>query len=183
MSSLRRLVPPLLAALALLALAVAVSACGYVSHDKEVVEGQPVELGGIHYNVIFSRYLNPNDHEDAAYLVGQPPAPPETSYFGVFFEVQNESDETKSLPTGFTIRDAENTPFQALASESLFAFPLSGEIEAEEQIPELSTPPQSGPIQGSLVLFLLTDEASQNRPLTLEIESPEGEKGEVKLDL
>jgi hypothetical protein len=47
----------------------------------------------------------------------------------------------------------------------------------------LSTTPQSGPIEGSLVLFLLTDDASQNRPLTLEIESPNGEKGEVKLDL
>jgi hypothetical protein len=183
MSSLRRLVPPLLAALALVALAVAVSACGYVSHEKEVVEGEPVELGGIHYNVIFSRYLNPNDHEDSAYLVGQPPAPPETNYFGVFFEVQNESDQTKFLPKGFTIRDADNQPFEALASESLYAFPLSGEVEAEEQIPVLSTPPQSGPIEGSVVLFLLTDDASQNRPLTLEIESPNGEKGEVKLDL
>jgi hypothetical protein len=123
-------------------------------------------------------------HPDASVvLVGQPEAPKGSSYFGVFFEVQNESDETKPLPKGFTIRDAENTPFQALASESLFAFPLSGEIEAEEQIPELSTPPQAGPIQGSVVLFLLTEEASQNRPLTLEIESPEGEKGEVKLDL
>ena len=47
----------------------------------------------------------------------------------------------------------------------------------------LDSPPQQGPIEGSLVLFLLPDDASENRPLTLEIESPDGEKGEVKLDL
>ena len=34
-----------------------------------------------------------------------------------------------------------------------------------------------------MVLFLLPDDASQNRPLTLEIHGPNGEKGEVKLDL
>jgi hypothetical protein len=183
MSSLRRLVPPLLAALALVALAATVSACGYESHETEVVEGQPVELGGIHYNVIFSRYLNPNDHEDSAYLVGQPPPEPETTYFGIFFEVQNETEETKYLPKGFTIRDADDQPFHALATESLYAFPLGGEIEPQEQIPVLSTTPDSGPIEGALVLFLLSDDASQNRPLTLEIESPNGENGEVKLDL
>jgi hypothetical protein len=183
MPSPRRLVPPLLAALVLAALAVTVSACGYTSHEKDVVEGEPVELGNIHYNVIFSRYLNPNDNEDSAYLVGQPPPKPETTYFGVFFEVQNETGEGQLLPDSFTITTADDQPFESLASESLYAFPLGGEVEAEEQIPVLSTPPDQGPIEGSVVLFLLSDDASQNRPLTLEIPSPSGEKGEVKLDL
>ena len=44
------------------------SACGYSSDSKEVVEGEPVKLGELQYNVIFSRFLNPNDTEDAAYL-------------------------------------------------------------------------------------------------------------------
>lgn len=183
MPSLRRLVPPLLAALALVALAAAVSACGYVSHETDVVEGEPVELGDLHYNVIFSRYLNPNDTEDAAYLVGQPPPKPETSYFGVFFEVQNETEESHSLPDSFTIRDAGHARFESLESESLYAFPLGGELEEHEQIPVLDSTPEQGPIEGSVVLFLLSDDASQNRPLTLEIESPDGEKGEIQLDL
>lgn len=183
MSSLRRLVPPLLVALALVALAAMVSACGYVSHETDVVEGEPVELGDIHYNVIFSRYLNPADTEDSAYLVGQAPPEPETTYFGVFFEVQNETDEAQPLPDSFTIRDADHETFEALDSESLYAFPLGGEVEAEEQIPVLDSTPQEGPIEGSVVLFLLPDDASQNRPLTLEIHSPSGDKGEVELDL
>ena len=183
MTSLRRLVPPLLAMLVLAAIVVTVSACGYESHETDVVEGEPVELGDIHYNVIFSRYLNPNDTEDSAYLVGQAPPEPETTYFGVFFEVQNENDETKQLPDRFTIEDSDHEVFESLASESLYAFPLGGEVEDHEQIPVLDSTPEQGPIEGSVVLFLLPDDASQNRPLVLEIHSPDGETGEVTLDL
>jgi hypothetical protein len=183
MTSLRRLVPPLLAMLVLVALVVAISACGYESTETDVVEGEPVELGDIHYNVIFSRYLNPNDTEDSAYLVSQAPPAPETTYFGVFFEVQNETDEAKPLPDKFTIEDSDHEVFESLASESLYAFPMGGEVEDHEQIPVLDSSPEQGPIEGSVVLFLLPDDASQNRPLILEIHSPAGETGEVTLDL
>jgi hypothetical protein len=183
MTSLRRLVPPLLAMLVLAALALAVSACGYESTETDVVEGEPVELGDIHYNVIFSRYLNPNDTEDSAYLVGQAPPAPETTYFGVFFEVQNKNEEAKPLPDKFTIEDSDHEVFESLASESLYAFPLGGEVESQEQIPVLESTTEQGPIEGSVVLFLLPDDASQNRPLILEIHSPDGETGEVTLDL
>jgi hypothetical protein len=183
MTTPRRLLQPLLAALALAALALAVSACGYESHEKEVVEGEPVEVGDLHYNVIFSRYLNPNDNEDSAYLVGQAPPAPETTYFGVFFEVQNETHETQPLPDKFTIEDSDHEVFESLASESLFAFPLGGEVEEQEQIPVLDTAPEQGPIEGAVVLFLLPDDTSQNRPLILEIHGPGGDTGEVTLDL
>ena len=172
MPSLRRLVPPLLAALPLAALALAVSACGYSSDAKDVVEGEPVKLGDVQYNVVFSRYLNPNDNEDSAYLVGQPPPAPETTYFGVFFEVQNEERRTAAAARLASRSTTPAPAFEALASESLYAFPLGGEVEAQEQIPVLDSTPQQGPIEGSLVLFLLPDSASENRPLTLEIHRP-----------
>ena len=183
MTTLRRLLPPLLAMLVLAAVVVSVTACGYESTETDVVEGEPVKLGDIHYNVIFSRYLNPNDTEDSAYLVGQAPPEPETTYFGVFFEVQNETEETKPLPDKFTIEDSDHEVFESLASESLYAFPMGGEVEEHEQIPVLDSTPEQGPIEGSVVLFLLPDDASQNRPLVLEIHSPDGETGEVTLDL
>jgi hypothetical protein len=183
MTRLRRLVQPLLAALALTAVVAAVSACGYESNETDVVEGEPVELGDLHYNVIFSRYLNPNDSEDSAYLVGQAPPEPATTYFGVFFEVQNETEESKPLPDKFTIEDSDHEVFDSLASDSLYAFPMGGELEEHEQIPVLGSTPEQGPIEGSVVLFLLPDDASQNRPLILEIHSPDGETGEVTLDL
>jgi hypothetical protein len=178
----RRLVPPLLVALAVSAAALAVSACGYSSDAKDVVEGEPVNLGDVQYNVVFSRYLNPDDHEDSAYLVGQQPPKPKSTYFGVFFEVQNKSNEAHPLPDSFTITGANRQTFPSLASESLYAFPLGGEIEAQEQVPVLDSTPQKGPIEGALVLFELPDSASENRPLTLEVASPDG-TAIVTLDL
>src|SRR5262245_1310872 len=94
----RRILLVLLAAMALATALLAATGCGYSSDSKEVVEGEPVKLGDVKYNVVFSRFLNPNDTEDSAYLVGQPPPPAEETYFGVFFEVQNESDEAQDLP-------------------------------------------------------------------------------------
>jgi hypothetical protein len=178
----RRFVLPLLAALALSALVLGVSACGYESHEKDVAEGEPVQLGELNYNVIFSRYLNPNDNEDAAYLVGQPAPPEGSTYFGVFFEVQNESDEPQTLADSLTITDADHQTYDALPTESLYALPFGGEVEPQEQIPVLDSTPQQGPIEGSLALFLLPAEASDNRPLTMEIPGPDG-PAEVKLDL
>ena len=178
----RRLVLPLLAAALLGALTVAISACGYSSDSKNVKEGEPVKLGDVKYNVVFSRYLNPNDNEDSAYLVGQAEAPPESSYFGIFLEVQNESNEAHALPDTFTIEDAFGETYDAVPTESLYAFPLGGEVESQEQIPVLDSTAQQGPIEGALVLFSLPDSASENRPLTLEVKGPEG-PAKITLDL
>jgi hypothetical protein len=177
-----RLVLPLLAALALAVLTLTVSACGYSSDSKDVVEGEVVELNDLKYQVIFSRFLNPNDNEDAAYLVGQQPPKKGSTYFGVFLEVQNKSEEDRKLAGGFTITDADDQTFDAIPSESLYAFPVGGTVEPQEPIPAPDSTPQQGPIEGSLVLFELPSSASENRPLTLSIPSPEG-LGEVTLDL
>lgn len=177
-----RLVSLLLAALVLVALAATLSACGYENESKDVVEGEVVKLGELKYQVIFSRFLNPNDNEDAAYLVDQPLAPKGSSYFGVFLEVQNKSEETQKLADSFKITDAGDQTFEAIPSESLYAFPMGGEVEPQEPIPPLDSTPQQGPIEGSLVLFQLPSSASENRPLTLSIGSAEG-PAEVTLDL
>jgi hypothetical protein len=178
----RRTLLSLFALLTLLALTAGVSACGYSSDSKHTNEGEPLELGELEYNVTFSRYLNPNDSEDAAYLEGQKEAPKGETYFGVFFEVQNKSDEPQQLPSTLTITDADEQEYEVIPSESIFALPFEGTVEAEEQVPVLDSPAQQGPIEGSVAIFLLPEEASENRPLTLHIEGAE-EKGEVTLDL
>jgi hypothetical protein len=183
MSPKRRLLRPLLAALALTALVVGVTACGYESHETEVAEGEPVKLGELSFNVTFSRYLNPNDNEDSAYLVGQPPAPEGSTYFGVFFEVQNESDEPQRLPKTLKIADADHNEFEALPSESLYALELGGEVEAEEQVPVLDSTADLGAIEGALAIFLLPESANEARPLIMHIHGADGEDGEVTLDL
>jgi hypothetical protein len=178
----RRIALSLLAALTFAAAALALSACGYSSDSKDVVEGEPVKLGELQYNVIFSRFLNPGDNEDSAYLVGQPAPVEGHSYFGVFVEVQNESEESQTLADSFTITDAGNQTFEAIPSESLYALPFGGEVESQEQVPVLDSTPEQGPIEGSLVLFQLPPSASENRPLILSIPGPEG-PAEVTLDL
>jgi hypothetical protein len=178
----RRTTLSLFAFLALALSALALSACGYSSDSKDVVEGEPVKLGDLQYNVVFSRFLNPNDNEDSAYLVGQPEPPEGHNYFGVFLEVQNKSEETHKLADAFTITDAGHQTFDAIPSESLYALPFGGEVESQEQIPILDSTPQQGPIEGSLVLFELPASASENRPLTLSIPGPEG-PATVTLDL
>jgi len=172
----------MLAALALAVLTVTISACGYSSDSKDVVEGEVVELGDLKYQVVFSRFLNPNDNEDSAYLVGQSPPKKGSSYFGIFLEVQNKSEENQKLAETFTIADADNQTFDAIPTESLYAFPFGGEVEPQEPIPAPDSTPQQGPIEGSLVLFELPSSASENRPLTLSIDGPEG-PAEVTLDL
>ncbi|HSK50008.1 MAG TPA: hypothetical protein VK889_05870, partial [Solirubrobacterales bacterium] len=138
--------------------------------------------GELKYNVIFSRFLNPSDNEDSAYLVGQPPAPPGSAYFGVFLEVQNESEEQQELASSFTITDADHQTFEAIPSESPYALPFGGGVESQEQIPILDSTAQQGPIEGSLVLFELPASASENRPLVLSIPGHEG-PATVTLDL
>jgi hypothetical protein len=174
-----RLALPLFAALAL---ALTFSACGHSGDSKDVVEGEVVELGELKYQVVFSRFLNPADNEDSAYLVGQPEPEKGSTYFGVFLEVQNKSEETQKLAETFTIVDADHEKFEAIPSESLYAFPFGGKVESQEPIPAPDSTPQQGPIEGSLVLFELPAEASENRPLTLLINGPEG-PAEVTLDL
>jgi hypothetical protein len=182
MMPLRRFVLPLFAALALCALVATVSACGYSSDSTDVVEGEPVALGDISYNVVFSRYLNRNDTEDSAYLVGQPPPPAGSAYFGVFFQVENDAKSAQPLPESLTITDADEQTFDSIQSDSLYALHLGSEIDAEDQLPALDSTPQQGPIEGSVVLFLLPDSASENRPLILKIPG-EGESAQVTLDL
>lgn len=182
MSRRNRIFPALLAVLVFATLALTVSACGYESDEKEVVEGEVVKLGDLKYQVIFSRYLNPNDNEDAAYLVGKPPAGNGSSYFGVFLEVQNKSEETQTLADSFSIEDADRVTYDAIPSESLYAFPAGGKVTPQEPIPAPDSTPQQGPIEGSLVLFLLPEAANEARPLILTIPGPDG-PAEVTLDL
>jgi hypothetical protein len=178
----RRIALPLLVALMLGLLAIGVSACGS-DNPREVEEGEVVKVGGLKYTVIFSRYLNENDNEDAAYLVGQQPLKEDSNYFGVFLMVQNTTHGTISLAKRLTITDADGNVYNALPSESEFAFPFGGHVTENEQIPELDTSAQMGAIQGSVAIFELPEEVSANRPLLLHIPGPLSESGVVKIDL
>lgn len=146
-------------------------------------EGQPMKLGDLLYNVQISRFLNPRDPEDKAYLAGQPPPPNNKLYLGVFMVIENEADTAQDVPVDFRVVDTEGTEFNPIPSNSLFALQLGGKVAANEQLPEPESTAANGPIQGAMVLFLIDEATTEDRPLTLDIPSSAGSAGEVELDI
>lgn len=173
--------------LGLVALLVAVplAGCGEKEGDEafEAVEGEPLHLGELIYNVAITRFLNPNDTSDQEYLVGQPPEPPDQSYLGVFLLITNDSDDEEfAIADEFAVTDASGRIYEPLESESPYALEPGATIAADGAIPVADTTAAAGPIQGAMLLFLVDDDVSEERPLELEIEAPEG-TGIVELDI
>jgi len=177
----RRAQKPVLLGIALLG-AVALAACG-AEAETEAPEGEPIELGPLSYNVKITRFLNPADPQDSAYLLGQPSAPTGQAYLGVFLTIDNEADEAETVPRDFEVIDTRDTTFPAAQSESPFALQPGASIPPEGRVPEPDSPAASGPTRGAMLLFLVDEEVGENRPLSLEIPSSDGEPGSIELDI
>ena len=135
------------------------------------------------FNVVISRFLNPDDVEDSAYVVGQPDPPPGEEYFGVFIQVHNDGEEEVTIPEDFRVVDTLDTTYEPVPSESPYALPLGEALGPNEERPEANSIAQDGPTQGSLVLFRLEKTAADNRPLKFEIPLPSGKIGTIELDI
>jgi len=158
--------------------------CGSNPEDTlKVDEGEPMKLGELVYNVQISRFLNPNDDEDKAYLAGQQPPPNNKFYLAVFMQVSNDGDTAQQVPTDFVVEDTLGTKFKPIPSKSLFALDLGGTVPPNGQLPKPETTAANGPIQGSMVLFLVDRAALEDRPLILHIPAPSGPDGQVELDI
>jgi hypothetical protein len=172
-----------LLALAVVALAATLSACGTSKDIKSLSEGQSVRLGDLQYTVVFSRFLNPSDVEDHGYLVGQPLPNPDQLYLGIFVQIQNKStSRSVPIPSGWVVTDTQHHRYFPIPSRSPSALHVGRSISPEDQTPALDSSAQVGPISGSLLLFLLPDSANENRPLTLTVPG-QGGPAEVSLDL
>jgi len=172
-------------------LALAVAGCGSkesVIQDAET-EGVTVDVGGLQYQVQVSRFLNPNDTEDSYYLRGLPAGTDldpgkDAVWFAIFMRVKNQSGETLTPTTTFTITDTEGNKFQPVTlDEKVNPFIYLPEpLEHAHVLPDANTPPGSGPVQGSLILFKIDAPSLQNRPLILTIGEGDDE-ATVDLDL
>ncbi len=163
--------------------ALTLAACGAGEAELEAPEGEPVELGPLHYNVQITRFLNPRDAGDDAYLVGQPEAGEGKTYLGVFLTIDNESEATQSVPEDFELVDTRENSFPATPSESSFALQFGASIPPNGEVPEPGTAAASGPIGGSMILFLVEETTAENRPLKLEIPPAGGPGGAIELDI
>ena len=161
-----------------------VAGCGY-SPSNEGDEGVPIDVGNLEINVQMTRFMNPTDHEDKNYLAGQTlPTPAGQAYLGVFMTLKNHSGNSTKVPSTaqMTVVDTTGAGYQALPSDTPFAAPLGTTLAGHGQIPVPDSPAESGPAQGAIVLFLVDQGVSENRPLKLEIEH-DGVTGEITLDI
>ena len=194
MSRLRRPLRPL-TLLAVLLAGGGLAACGN-HHDEDAQlqkiesEGFYLSLGELKYQVQGSRQLNPDDTQDRALLNGVPAAQqklePEEVWFGVFMQVENESDEPLRPARDIEIIDTQEDVFKPIELEqtNLFAYRADDPIPGGEIAPAPDTAGFNTANQGSLLLFRLTLDALDNRPLELKMESSTNEQtGIIDLDV
>jgi hypothetical protein len=173
-----------LCVLTALVLAGALSACGAGngSDESEVAEGEPIAIGGLEYNVQITRFLNRDDTEDAEYLVGMPPPKPGTEYLGVFLVITNPTDAARPSASNYVVTDTLDNEYNHLDSVSPYALDVGSDVAGKGQLPLVDSTAGTGPNQGSLLIFEVSDTVSDNRPLQMKIETFGG-SGEVTLDI
>ena len=182
------------ALLAVLAGLIAVAGCGQTeesaanSSSSATSEGTYLELNGLKYQVQMSRYLNPHDPEDAAYLRGLPSGlklGKDDIWFAVFMRVENDGEQTGHSSGEFEITDTEHNTFRPVpldATRNDFVY-RPQKLEPTAIVPPANSIAGQGVIQGSLLLFKLNEADLQNRPLTLRIGPASGANRTVELDL
>ena len=182
----RTRVATIIGLLAVLALAVPLAGCGDDEDGEEipaVVEGEPLELGGLIYNVSITRFLNPNITEDMAYLEGAEEEPKGMSYLGVFLQIKNEGEDEIPSAANYSVIDGSHRVFEPVELETEFTLETGVTVPPEGLIPAADTVAAAGPTQGALILFLVDDDVSEERPLELEIQSAVGGTGIIELDI
>jgi hypothetical protein len=168
-----------------LGLSLGLAACGDEEPgvDEPAREGLALPLDGIDYNVFITRQLNPEIPPDDTYYTGPEP-PPDETLFGVFVQTCNNSDERRGTAEDFKVVDNQGNEFEPEQEQagSDIAYEAR-ELEPEECIPEAGSLAQLGPQAASMLLFRLPLQATENRPLELEIEGEGDEKLTFELDL
>lgn len=159
----------------------ALAACGGGHHEKEgLVEGEPVKLGPLTYKVLFTRPLNIQDVEDSQYLVGKPEPKPDQMYIGVFLNIYNHGDEAATIPDSFEIETTAGRKYTNLPSKSIYALETGTTLEPKDNLPQIDSTAQVGPIGGAMLLYLIDRDSAENRPVRQIIE---GEDGPASFDL
>jgi len=175
------------------ALACALLAAGCGNKAETVTQGDTegiyLDVDHLKYQVQISRYMNPADVEDKAYLMGLPSSTSQTggdeTWFGVFIRVQNTTDETIAPANNFVIVDTQENVYRPVPLDTNvnpFAY-KPDPIPPKGLIPEPDSVASESTIQGSLLLFKLKTESLQNRPLEFRFKRGSGTTGVVDLDV
>ena len=191
MTSPRRLSVLLLALLA----SGGLSACGKHQSTGPVriaeTEGIYLDVSDLKYQVEVSRQLNPHDVQDKPYLTGIPEAEreltPDEVWFAVGLRVQNETDEALMPSEHIEIEDTQEHKFEPIELEdtNVYAYRADEAIPPRQVLPLDDSPGFDTPARAALLLFKLTLDALNNRPLELTIKGrkPPIHTGIVDLDV
>jgi hypothetical protein len=170
--------------LALALLALVAAGCGNVPRtgtDSALqgsavadTEGIYLDINHLKYQIEMSRYMNPNDVEDSEYLKGLPSSEAQpngtNTWFGVWVRVQNVTGQTRPVADNWEIRDTQGKVYRPIPLDTnvnIFALDTTLQVPPNTIIPLASSAAGQGPIQGSLLLFKITNDSLQNRPLEL----------------
>ena len=178
-------------ALLLLGLSVASSGCfgGKAGADMNPArEGIAVRLDGLDYNVYMTRQLNVADPEDKAYYQGpidDPQCAPDsginardrqqkcpTNLYGVFVSICNVYGGTHMSAAKWEIEDSQGNKYDPLPNPptNLFAYrPRS--LTERQCIPTKGSIADTSPIGGAVFVFRLPVQATENRPLELQVDT------------
>ena len=187
-----RRLPRLIVLAAALACALLASGCGNRLETRTMgeTEGLYLDVDELKYQIQTSRYLNPSDIEDRAYLRGLPvnteqPAGDET-WFAVFLRVSNATDKTIAPANDFEIVDTQDNVYRPVpldANLNDFAY-TPDPIPPKGLIPQPDSIASEGVIkQGALLLFKLKTDSLQNRPLEVRFRRGSGTTGIVDIDV
>ena len=178
----------LLMLLCLLALAAGAASCGEADEeqgvDEAAREGLALELDGVEYNVFITRQLNTRIPPDDAYVdEGTEPDPGET-FYGVFLQACNRSDDAHQTVDDFKIVDNQGNEFEPeeLPEDNKFAY-HPRELLPDECIPETGGVAQLGPSAGAMLLFRLPLANTEYRPLELEVQGAGDDRLTFLLDI
>ena len=149
---------------------------GRASCSKIEGEGFYLSLGELKYQVQGSRQLNPDDIQDKALLAGVPAdeqaLEDDEVWFGVFLQVENEAEDPLRPAGDIEIIDTQEDVFKPVELErrptpSPTAPRTRSRAASSRRMPD--TPGFNTANQGSLLLFKLTLDALDNRPLELKM--------------
>ncbi len=168
------------AVLAALLVCGGLSACGKHQSTGPVriaeTEGIYLDINELKYQVQVSRQLNPKDLQDQPYLQGIPEEEQELKadevWFGVGLRVQNETSEPLRPSEEIEIEDTVGKIYHPieLGPENVYAYRDEDEIPPREVYPLADSAGFDTPARAAMLLFKLTLESLNNRPLELKIE-------------
>ena len=178
-----------------LLLALGLAACGSKTAHPTVADanndGDYIDAGPVTYQLQISRELNQYSTEDSEYVKGLPAGisadlGPTQEWFGVFLWAKNQTKQAQTTADSFEVVDTQGNVYYPIKLDpALNPFAWTAQtLQPNATEPGPNTVAASGPTQGGLLLFKVSDSVYSNRPLTLYVLGTNNRKlGSISLNL